>query len=83
MNAFIHIHPGDNAMLATMIGNFQDGSIPGKIQWGSGWWFLDQREGMIQQLNTSKITNSPILYIKKRYRKPAKAFVYRMNIKYI
>ena len=47
-----NIHPGDNAMLATMIGNFQDGSIPGKIQWGSGWWFLDQREGMIQQLNT-------------------------------
>ena len=34
-----------------MIGNFQDGSIPGKIQFGSGWWFLDQKEGMEMQLN--------------------------------
>ncbi|MGM9759120.1 MAG: glucuronate isomerase [Parabacteroides sp.] len=47
-----NINPTDNAMLATMIGNFQDGSLPGKIQWGSGWWFLDQRDGMKQQLNT-------------------------------
>jgi len=34
-----------------LIGNFQDGSIPGKIQYGSGWWFLDQKEGMEMQLN--------------------------------
>ena len=47
-----NINPADNAMLATMIGNFQDGSVPGKIQWGSGWWFLDQRDGMERQMNT-------------------------------
>jgi glucuronate isomerase len=34
-----------------MIGNFQDGSVPGKVQFGSGWWFLDQKDGMEQQLN--------------------------------
>lgn len=47
-----NIYPAANEMLATMIGNFQDGSMPGKIQWGSGWWFLDQRDGMKKQLNT-------------------------------
>ena len=46
-----NLNPGDNAMMATMIGNFQDGSEPGKIQWGSGWWFLDQKDGMISQMN--------------------------------
>jgi len=46
-----NLNPGDNAMMATMIGNFQDGSEAGKIQWGSGWWFLDQKDGMINQLN--------------------------------
>jgi len=46
-----NLNPGDNAMIATMIGNFQDGSEAGKIQWGSGWWFLDQKDGMINQLN--------------------------------
>ncbi len=44
-------NPSDNFVFATMIGNFQDGSIPGKIQFGSGWWHLDQREGMEWQLN--------------------------------
>jgi glucuronate isomerase len=44
-------NPGDNYVLGTMIGNFQDGSIPGKIQFGSGWWFLDQKEGMEWQMN--------------------------------
>jgi glucuronate isomerase len=34
-----------------MIGNFQDGTVPGKIQYGSGWWFLDQKEGMEMQMN--------------------------------
>ncbi len=46
-----NLNPGDNEIMATMIGNFQDGTIPGKIQWGSGWWFLDQKDGMISQMN--------------------------------
>ncbi len=46
-----NLNPADNYILATMIGNFQDGSIAGKIQFGSGWWFLDQKEGMEWQLN--------------------------------
>jgi glucuronate isomerase len=44
-------NPRDNAMLATMIGNFQDGSSPGKMQFGSGWWFLDQEDGMRAQMD--------------------------------
>jgi glucuronate isomerase len=44
-------NPADNYVFATMIGNFQDGSLAGKIQLGSGWWFLDQKEGMEWQLN--------------------------------
>jgi len=47
-----NVHPRDNAMLATMMGNYQDGSVPGKMQWGSGWWHLDQKDGMEQQLET-------------------------------
>ncbi len=46
-----NINPADNYVFATMIGNFQDGTVPGKVQWGSGWWFLDQKEGMEWQLN--------------------------------
>ena len=46
-----NLNPADNYVLATMLGNFQDGSVPGKIQFGSGWWFLDQKEGMEWQLN--------------------------------
>jgi len=46
-----NINPKDNEVLATMLGNFQDGQIPGKLQLGSGWWFLDQMDGMIKQLN--------------------------------
>ncbi len=45
------LNPRDNEMVATMIGNFQDGSIPGKIQFGSGWWFNDQKDGIIRQLD--------------------------------
>ena len=45
------LHPGANEMIATMLGNFQDGTVPGKIQWGSGWWFLDQKTGMENQMN--------------------------------
>ena len=44
-------NPADNEMMATMIGNFNDGSVAGKVQWGSAWWFLDQKEGMTKQLN--------------------------------
>ncbi|MBR6389298.1 MAG: glucuronate isomerase [Opitutales bacterium] len=44
-----NIHPKDNEMLATMIGNFQDSLCPGKIQYGAGWWFLDQIDGMKRQ----------------------------------
>ncbi len=44
-------NPGDNPVLATMVGNFNDGSVRGKIQFGSGWWFLDQKDGMIRQMN--------------------------------
>lgn len=47
-----NLNPSDNAMMATMIGNFNDGSVRGKVQWGSGWWFLDQKDGMIDQMNT-------------------------------
>ena len=41
-----NLNPKDNEMIATMIGNFQDSSAQGKIQFGSGWWFLDQKNGM-------------------------------------
>jgi glucuronate isomerase len=46
-----NLNPADNYVFATMIGNFQDGSTAGKIQFGSGWWFLDQKEGMEWQMN--------------------------------
>ena len=46
-----NLNPADNYVFASMIGNFQDGTIPGKIQFGSGWWFLDQKEGMEWQIN--------------------------------
>jgi len=45
-----NVNPKDNAVFATMLGNFNDGSIKGKVQWGSGWWFLDQKEGMEEQM---------------------------------
>jgi glucuronate isomerase len=45
-----NINPRDNELFATMIGNFQDGSVPGKMQYGSAWWFLDQRDGMEAQI---------------------------------
>jgi len=46
-----NINPSDNYLFATMIGNYQDGVTPGKLQFGSGWWFLDQKEGMTWQIN--------------------------------
>ncbi|SMF44875.1 D-glucuronate isomerase [Alteromonadaceae bacterium Bs31] len=45
-----NLNPRDNEVIGTMIGNFQDGSAAGKIQFGSGWWFLDQMEGMTRQI---------------------------------
>ncbi len=46
-----NLNPRDNEVFATMTGNFNDGSIRGKIQFGSGWWFLDQKDGMEKQMN--------------------------------
>jgi glucuronate isomerase len=46
-----NLNPCANEVIATMLGNFQDGSCPGKIQFGSGWWFLDQKDGMEKQMN--------------------------------
>ena len=54
-----NVNPVDNYTLATMIGNFQDGKIAGKIQFGSGWWYLDQKEGMEWQLNA--LSNTGLL----------------------
>lgn len=46
-----NLNPRDNELMASMIGNFQDGSVPGKLQFGSAWWFLDQLDGMEKQMN--------------------------------
>lgn len=50
-----NINPSDNELMATMIGNYQDGSFPGKMQFGSGWWFLDQKDGMEKQMNALSV----------------------------
>ncbi|MBN2475798.1 MAG: glucuronate isomerase [Pirellulales bacterium] len=47
-----NVNPAHNDVVATMVGNFQDGSLPGKMQFGSGWWFLDQMDGMRKQLDS-------------------------------
>ena len=54
-----NLNPSDNEVFAAMIGNFNDGSIKGKMQFGSGWWFLDQKDGMEKQLNS--LSNMGIL----------------------
>ena len=46
-----NLNPRDNEVFATMAGNFNDGSLSGKIQWGSAWWFLDQKDGMEKQID--------------------------------
>ncbi len=46
-----NLNPADNEVFATVIGNFQDGSVAGKMQFGSAWWFLDQKDGMEKQIN--------------------------------
>ncbi|MEO7120636.1 MAG: glucuronate isomerase, partial [Ginsengibacter sp.] len=48
---FYNLNPVDNELVVSMTGNFNDGSIPGKIQFGSAWWFLDQKDGMTKQIN--------------------------------
>jgi glucuronate isomerase len=47
-----NLNPAHNDLVATMIGNFQDGCTPGKLQYGSGWWFLDQKDGMERQIDS-------------------------------
>jgi glucuronate isomerase len=54
-----NLNPADNYVLAVMIGSFQDGRIAGKVQYGSGWWFLDQKEGIEGQLNA--LSNAGLL----------------------
>ncbi|HEY1471254.1 MAG TPA: glucuronate isomerase [Candidatus Acidoferrum sp.] len=54
-----NVNPADNYVLATAVGNFQDGSVAGKVQFGSAWWFLDQKEGMEWQLNA--LSNTGLL----------------------
>jgi glucuronate isomerase len=54
-----NVNPADNYAFATMIGNFQDGKIAGKLQWGSAWWFLDQKEAMEWQINA--LSNAGLL----------------------
>ena len=54
-----NLNPADNYVMATLIGNFQDGKTAGKIQFGSGWWFLDQKEAMEWQINA--LSNAGLL----------------------
>ena len=54
-----NLNPNDNYLISTMIGNFQDGITAGKMQFGSGWWYLDQKEGMEWQINT--LSNTGLL----------------------
>ncbi len=46
------LNPAANAVIGTMLGNFQQSGVPGKMQMGSAWWFLDQRDGMVEQMKT-------------------------------
>jgi glucuronate isomerase len=46
-----NLNPADNELMATMIGNYNDGSVEGKVQFGAAWWFLDQKDGMTKQIN--------------------------------
>ena len=50
-----NLNPNANEMIATMIGNFQDVTVAGKMQFGSGLWFLDQKEGMEKQMNALSV----------------------------
>ena len=46
-----NLNPAQNEVFATMMGNYNDGSFPGKMQWGAAWWFLDQKDGIEKHLN--------------------------------
>lgn len=54
-----NLNPADNEVMATMVGNYNDGSVKGKVQFGSGWWHMDQKDGMEKQINT--LSNMGIL----------------------
>lgn len=54
-----NLNPRDNYLISTMLGNFQNGEVAGKMQFGSGWWYLDQKEGMEWQINT--LSNTGLL----------------------
>jgi glucuronate isomerase len=54
-----NVNPADNYVFATAIGNFQEGPVAGKIQFGGGWWFLDQKEAIEWQLNA--LSNTGLL----------------------
>ena len=45
-----NVNPRDNEMLASLLACFEDGSVPGKVQLGAAWWFLDQKDGIVRQL---------------------------------
>jgi glucuronate isomerase len=47
-----NLNPSDNEVMATMVGNFSEAGVKGKVQWGSAWWYLDQKDGMERHLNT-------------------------------
>ncbi|WP_299223022.1 glucuronate isomerase [uncultured Aquimarina sp.] len=47
-----NLNPSDNEVFASMVGNFNDGSVKGKVQYGAAWWFLDQKDGMEKHVNT-------------------------------
>ncbi len=55
-----NLNPRDNEMIAAMIGNFQDGKVVSRFQYGSGWWFLDQKDGMEKQI--SALSNLGLLF---------------------
>ena len=50
-----NVNPSDNELFATMAGNFSDGKIKGKVQYGTAWWFLDQKDGIEKQLGTLSV----------------------------
>ncbi|MCB0520452.1 MAG: glucuronate isomerase [Lewinellaceae bacterium] len=58
-----NLNPRDNEVFATMAGNFNDGTVPGKMQYGSAWWFLDQLDGMEKQINTLSNMGLPSRFI--------------------
>jgi len=58
-----NLNPADNELFATMAGNFNTGDIPGKIQWGAAWWFMDQKEGIERHLRVLSSTGLLSLFV--------------------